>query len=586
MKFACEQCKTKYSIADERVRGKILKIRCKHCSHVMTVRDESARPPRDKTRLERAMDQALAVSPSTALRGSDATIVGTPELLVGSHASPPPPDPEEWHISVDGVAHGPMRLEALAQRIVLERAAGDQEIYVWRDGFDDWQLPRDVPEVRVAVERLRPGLPPSFWGRPAPLFPTPSPRSPVVSTHPIELVESFEFTETPPTIAVPTKSTAALAQELRRTSGPEAASGSAGLQAPSPLAGVLAGAPPQSSPLPPSRAKAASPTPEASVAQPPPIPEPPSTASIADALAHLTDNAPPGTRAQPPAPSDGGIQLTIGEPSQMIDLRALASAVKPATSSPSLELPGLELPPSTPPPPVLVMTGPAPGAPGRHLKLLLGATVGLCLVLIGVVAYLLLRQPGAKAHSVGGDGSRAIRDRPVVVQDEAPVSGAASSAEEAPTSRRNGAAATRRAVRLPAAAGGKTQLNGNAQALAKLYQDDGGKAPALPTLGSAAAETSGGGVSTAELQEVVRRNQKSLAACYDRVLKHDESLRRARIDVQVRIGLSGMVTHVTIAPPYAGTELGQCMQQTIRRWHFPPSDSDYETQFPLLLTAN
>src|SRR5215470_7442646 len=39
MKFQCDRCKTRYSIADEKVRGKILKIRCKTCSTIINVRD-------------------------------------------------------------------------------------------------------------------------------------------------------------------------------------------------------------------------------------------------------------------------------------------------------------------------------------------------------------------------------------------------------------------------------------------------------------------------------------------------------------------------------------------------------------------
>ena len=45
MKFQCDRCKTRYSIADEKVRGKILKIRCKNCSGVITVREGSASHP-------------------------------------------------------------------------------------------------------------------------------------------------------------------------------------------------------------------------------------------------------------------------------------------------------------------------------------------------------------------------------------------------------------------------------------------------------------------------------------------------------------------------------------------------------------
>ena len=44
MKFVCDRCLTKYSIADEKVRGKILKIRCKTCSNVITVLKESGLP--------------------------------------------------------------------------------------------------------------------------------------------------------------------------------------------------------------------------------------------------------------------------------------------------------------------------------------------------------------------------------------------------------------------------------------------------------------------------------------------------------------------------------------------------------------
>ena len=49
MKFVCDRCKTRYSIGDDRVRGKILKVRCKNCGNVITVREgmvaETDAPP-------------------------------------------------------------------------------------------------------------------------------------------------------------------------------------------------------------------------------------------------------------------------------------------------------------------------------------------------------------------------------------------------------------------------------------------------------------------------------------------------------------------------------------------------------------
>ena len=38
MKIVCDNCSTKYSIADEKVRGKVFKIRCKKCSHIIVVK--------------------------------------------------------------------------------------------------------------------------------------------------------------------------------------------------------------------------------------------------------------------------------------------------------------------------------------------------------------------------------------------------------------------------------------------------------------------------------------------------------------------------------------------------------------------
>ncbi len=41
MKIECDKCGAKYSIADEKVRGKTFKIRCKKCSNVIIVRDKA-----------------------------------------------------------------------------------------------------------------------------------------------------------------------------------------------------------------------------------------------------------------------------------------------------------------------------------------------------------------------------------------------------------------------------------------------------------------------------------------------------------------------------------------------------------------
>jgi predicted Zn finger-like uncharacterized protein len=49
MKFVCDRCQTRYSIADEKVRQKILRIRCKTCGNVIVVQGERAAAPGEES---------------------------------------------------------------------------------------------------------------------------------------------------------------------------------------------------------------------------------------------------------------------------------------------------------------------------------------------------------------------------------------------------------------------------------------------------------------------------------------------------------------------------------------------------------
>ena len=45
MKIVCDACSAKYSIADEKVRGKVFKISCKKCSNIIVVRGSTGDEP-------------------------------------------------------------------------------------------------------------------------------------------------------------------------------------------------------------------------------------------------------------------------------------------------------------------------------------------------------------------------------------------------------------------------------------------------------------------------------------------------------------------------------------------------------------
>jgi predicted Zn finger-like uncharacterized protein len=94
VKFLCDRCKTRYSIGDERVRGKILKIRCKTCSNVITVREGMIAEP-----------EAEAVPPATPEypgRAKKVTTIAPKALSEASEASDPARAAKEPGRSVPG----------------------------------------------------------------------------------------------------------------------------------------------------------------------------------------------------------------------------------------------------------------------------------------------------------------------------------------------------------------------------------------------------------------------------------------------------------------------------------------------------
>lgn len=112
MKIVCESCGAKYSIADEKVAGKVFKIRCKRCSEVIMVRG----------------DQPIAEQQDQ------------PEALQTASIEGP-----VWHVVVNGEQQGPYEPQQLAD--LLNSRAIDWESFVWREGFDNWVPLRNVDDL-------------------------------------------------------------------------------------------------------------------------------------------------------------------------------------------------------------------------------------------------------------------------------------------------------------------------------------------------------------------------------------------------------------------------------------------------------
>ena len=116
MKIVCDACQAKYSISDDKVQGKVFKIRCKKCSNIIVVRGGAS-----------AGDAAAAPAPEPAARVYDYNQGGD---------QAPADDEAVWHVVINQDQVGPMTPAEVQQRF----AAGeiDAETYTWREGFADW----------------------------------------------------------------------------------------------------------------------------------------------------------------------------------------------------------------------------------------------------------------------------------------------------------------------------------------------------------------------------------------------------------------------------------------------------------------
>jgi predicted Zn finger-like uncharacterized protein len=168
VKFLCDRCKTRYSIGDERVRGKILKIRCKNCANVITVRE-------GMTDVEASTDSGPARRGRSTTGAPAASTAGSAALgaaFAKQMTKPPPALEEEWYVSIDGDQAGPFSLSE-AQRWVASKPF-EAELHCWSEGFDDWLSVDKVSHFRGLRRRPAPPSVPPPLPRVAPKRPQPA----------------------------------------------------------------------------------------------------------------------------------------------------------------------------------------------------------------------------------------------------------------------------------------------------------------------------------------------------------------------------------------------------------------------------
>jgi predicted Zn finger-like uncharacterized protein len=116
MKISCESCGAKYTVSDDKVQGKSVKVKCRKCSAVIVV-------------------------------SSTGQVTTTPGQDAGASASAPAVG--SYTVAV---AEGDQRTMTLAEIVEAYNAGTiDAETFVWAEGMDDWQALRDVDMVVDAL---------------------------------------------------------------------------------------------------------------------------------------------------------------------------------------------------------------------------------------------------------------------------------------------------------------------------------------------------------------------------------------------------------------------------------------------------
>jgi TonB family protein len=137
MKIVCDACQAKYSISDDKVQGKVFKIRCKKCSNIIVVRGGASvaepAPPPQQEKDTRVYDYGYEG---------------------GDHA--PGGDEAVWHVVINQDQVGPMTAVDVQRR--FSGGEIDAETYIWREGFADW-LP--LAQVDTFAALLSAGAPAS-----------------------------------------------------------------------------------------------------------------------------------------------------------------------------------------------------------------------------------------------------------------------------------------------------------------------------------------------------------------------------------------------------------------------------------------
>ena len=568
MKFVCDRCQTKYSIPDERVRGKVLKVKCKTCANVITVREgrhtaaagvpavsspaaAAARPRSDANlALDIPIETPGVDSERTQLAHypPDPHAASFPDLDAFAPPAPVVPkrrtgqmapldsadDGVQWYMALDGNRTGPFSRARLVDKLMPLAKSAD--VHVWNERLGDWRSPKDVPEIAGEMTRRRAPPPPPPPGMPR--RPTPPPIPPMSGGH--VAPPRRPTPHAPPSpggqggsglgskLPPPGGVHPALAA---RTAEHASSDPSSLLETPAPQPHMFAHATGHGNGIKTNGVGAsgthAPPKPGSSdVLQMLNMPGAPQTApGAAPRLMSLTDAMAPSTAVRAPRSKSAiyilGLLGVIGVVVVLVVTNLKKPQRPPAIVAPAPSVPteppvAVKPPEPPPPPPVAPEPLTAPGKSGKNRGKQRGGVAGR--------TPTPAPGPGQPGTAVappapGGDAARFADSRSMKINPVGPAS------------------------RPPPAQG--------------------------------------------DITKVISNNRAGIKVCYQRALTRDNSLTHGKLAVKLSIGISGRVKHVGVdGPAQFKLLLEPCIREVVQRWVFPQASEEYGTEFPLVFQGN
>lgn len=652
MRFECGNCGAKYKISDAKVAGRVVRFPCRKCDNKILIdgrlddvtvpagpaygfedvtrrsepapfgaepatarrrpvpsarRRSSSIPPRRAASAARRMSSSPAAAAS-AFVGQHPGLA--PPLPVGGKAEEGPfanesHDKPEWHVSINDVPIGPIRLEEMAHKV--DAGAVSEYSLVWREGLDEWRPLATVPELMSLLYQRRSSGPPT--------------RSKFSSMPPfVEAQTAIKETpdQHPPSVppGPPKPPVHTLGAPVAMTAGSGALSVAGDAPSPSELSA------------------AADFTPLADALQP--------DISLPSIPAILADLEPSDTSSS-----------VASEPSPMLDSPSAPAAPLVERSVPNVD--SVSIPVVAPQP---IAQEPRGSSAVWVWVLLLGVVVFSAVAAFMVVdrfgdtlmerflvddtvsiakpravpapvevaepvEELVIEEAVAESDQAGGptegepdtaagapiaDDEPSVEDATEPVEADAPVEAddvavpepvkkkaAAKPAPKKQTRARRRAKPKRTAkpAAAPPPSTGIKKLGGQSGSLSAEEQQllakfDSGKSSGVAKIsvkeqGSTSSQRDP--LDSKAVSSTVTQNKPRLQRCYERAIRGQQSPTAVRMNVLINVAPSGRVSSVDVSGGGPGG-LKECMEASIRRWRFPASSEGGPAKFPIVFSAN